>query len=163
MLSWVGREEWMLSLGPCCWLGPQTAAGMVGEQLPNSLLPGDPHPQEKQMPKSGLKAEDGGGNKGTWCPSLGQGDMAWRHCPGVGAWVSSTFPCTLSWAHSLRNPPGFPVAEGVSPLSAKRSVGSAQPDSILTVPLPFRVWSQLLHQYLLLFPPQIWVFWTACF
>lgn len=98
------------------------------------------------------------------CPSLGWGDMAWTQLSLCGAWVS--IHLSMHTFHSLRTPPGFLVAEAVpvSPLSVSgRLVGSAQPGSILTVHLPLRVWSQLLHQYLLLFPPQSWLFWTACF
>lgn len=70
------------------WDSVAGAAGMVGEPLPNSLFPGDPHLQGKQVPKLGLKAKDGGGNKGICVQVWGRVTWPRDHCPCVGMWVS---------------------------------------------------------------------------
>lgn len=57
-MLWVGREEWMLSLGACCTMNCCRNGGGATPQLP----PPRTHTLEKNSSqKWGLKAKDGGG------------------------------------------------------------------------------------------------------
>lgn len=51
----------MVSTINCC---RNDGRARLGTHRYNSLLPGDLQPQTKQDSKAGLKAKDGGGNKG---------------------------------------------------------------------------------------------------